>query len=441
MEQRPLFGSLASAFAGGAIVLLAGGVGAALLPLVWTPPKQDKVERKVFQEAPPQALAPQEAGRLDRATLNYLLESKRDDPIAADFGAKFLAQPALRAVWDRYQQDGDFSALYQALMASQDFAAIFGPAGQDPRFRATMDPLLADPRVHAALEYAQTHAHDPPAPKPAPRTAKRFILPEMDEELLDADIAFRRKSGLASKWLLGLGILFGALAWWRRPRRAPSAPADAPPQQPAAGQPAVQPSFAEKYEVVRELAHGAAAQLVEARDKRLDRLVLVHRLVGGDIFRRRALAAAPRAAAAVSHPALLEIYEITEDGQDVCVVYERCSGKSVAQLLAQGGRMPLPRALEILEPACRALEAAHARGVFHRWLAPERILVTDQGFTKIIGLGLGQDRGGDGRADDVRALAACLRQMTGVDAGAQASGSAIAFLEQMKQHAGLSRVP
>ncbi len=421
MEERPIFGSVGSALAGGAVVLIAGGIGAALYPVFFSPPAKSQgpefAVHQVETTAEPRPAPFEDTSRvahLDAAGLAELLASKRDDPLASEFGRKFLATPALKQLWDDYQQGGDFSAMFHRLQAAPEFMPFLALMRDDPKLRASLDTVVMDKRVSALIDFAQTHDHDPVAAAPAAASARKPAgrpMLELDTDLVGADL--RSKSRIASPILIGVGLVFGLLAWRMRPAAAAPQPVASPVPQP---KPAGPLTFADKYEVERELARSETAQLVEARDKRLGRLVLVHRMKGGDAAKRKALAAAPRAAAALVHPALLEFYEIFEEGSDVVLVYERCHGKTAAELSAT----PLSpaQAAQILEPACLALEAAHARGVFHRWLAPERIIVTDQGFTKVVGLGMGRPAADDGRLADVRAMAACLKTLVAGKSGA-----------------------
>ncbi|MBI5201477.1 MAG: hypothetical protein HY925_07835, partial [Elusimicrobia bacterium] len=397
MEERPVIGgsaiSVVSALFGGAVVLICGGIGAALYPLLF-PEAPKRAESEIFRPPldasfdPRLAVdAPAPIAHLTAPGLREMLAAKADDPLAAEFGRRFLADPGLKKIWDDYQQDGDFSGMFHKLQASNEFQPLLVWMKDDAKLRASLDTVVNDRRVSALIEYANTHEHDPvaqPAPLQAARRPAARPSLELDTDLVGADL--KHKSRIASPILIAAGVVFALLAWRLRPAQLSPQTAAAHPV-PAEPKPAAALSFADKYEIERVLARSDTAQLIEARDKRLGRLVLVHRMKGGDAARRKQLAAAPRAAAALAHPALLEFYEILEDGEDVVLVYERCHGKTAAELAA--APLGAARAAQILEPACLALEAAHAKGVFHRWLAPERILVTVQGFTKVVGLGMG----------------------------------------------------
>ncbi|MCX5789623.1 MAG: hypothetical protein NTX64_14125, partial [Elusimicrobia bacterium] len=124
-----------------------------------------------------------------------------------------------------------------------------------------------------------------------------------------------------------------------------------------------------------------------------------------------------RAAASVRHPALLEIYEIAEEGGDVFIVTEAWRGKTAAELLALARRVPPAQALWLLDAACGALEAAHARGVAHGRVSPALLLITDRGEAKLAGLGAAE-ADAEGCRADLRGLASCLYELaTGSEPG------------------------
>lgn len=101
------------------------------------------------------------------------------------------------------------------------------------------------------------------------------------------------------------------------------------------------------------------------------------------------------------HPSIVEVWEVgtLPDGQPFFAM-ERLAGKTVSKMLEQGGRMLPEETLEILEPACQALSAAHSAGVIHRDVkatnimvlegAPRRVKLLDFGVAKLSGPAFGQ---------------------------------------------------
>ncbi|MBW3601217.1 MAG: Stk1 family PASTA domain-containing Ser/Thr kinase [Actinobacteria bacterium] len=99
-------------------------------------------------------------------------------------------------------------------------------------------------------------------------------------------------------------------------------------------------------------------------------------------FRREA-----QAAARLSHPNVVAVYDTGEDDGRPFIVMEYVAGPSVADLLA-GGDVPPDRAVEIADEAARGLHYAHDRGLVHRDVKPGNILVADDGRVKVADFGI-----------------------------------------------------
>lgn len=201
-------------------------------------------------------------------------------------------------------------------------------------------------------------------------------------------------SGSFPVWLLlaaVAGLIFaGTLAavFWdgkASARRAPAAAERAPEAAPAAGLKA-------KYDLRRVIGRGGMGEVYEAVDRSLGRPVAVKRMSaaiaelgpqGRELFLKEA-----RTVAALHHPAIVDIYEIIQDGAELYLVFEFVGGRTVAQLLAERGRLTLQDAEGILDPVCRALEFAHGRNLVHRDLKPANIMLSDQGFVKLMDFGI-----------------------------------------------------
>ncbi|MDP8978350.1 MAG: protein kinase, partial [Actinomycetota bacterium] len=99
-------------------------------------------------------------------------------------------------------------------------------------------------------------------------------------------------------------------------------------------------------------------------------------------FRREA-----QAAARLSHPNVVAVYDTGEDGGRPFIVMEYVAGPSVADLLA-GQHIPRDRAVEIADEAARGLHYAHDRDLVHRDVKPANILVADDGRVKVADFGI-----------------------------------------------------
>jgi serine/threonine-protein kinase len=150
-------------------------------------------------------------------------------------------------------------------------------------------------------------------------------------------------------------------------------------------------------------------EVYEAWDERLERRVAVKRVqpdptgAAPDPRRRERLRREARAAACLSHPAIVQIFDFVETDEADWIVLELVEGPTLAELLRQGpldlGRL-LPLAREIAE----GLAEAHGRGILHRDLKTENVVVTRSGHAKILDFGLAKrfwPAAGDGLARDL----------------------------------------
>jgi serine/threonine protein kinase len=147
----------------------------------------------------------------------------------------------------------------------------------------------------------------------------------------------------------------------------------------------------DRLKLVREISRSGVATVWEGRDTELDRKVLVKSIHPqfvreGDLrarFEREA-----RAIARLSHPNVVQIYDIRSDSESLALILEFIEGLSLGALLKQRGALPYPLALRILHDILVGLEHAHAAGIIHRDLKPDNILISHRGQTKITDFGL-----------------------------------------------------
>jgi eukaryotic-like serine/threonine-protein kinase len=100
-------------------------------------------------------------------------------------------------------------------------------------------------------------------------------------------------------------------------------------------------------------------------------------------FRREA-----QAAASISHPHIVSVFDTGSDDGLHYIVMEYVEGKTLAEYLAGGGRIMPDRAIDIAMDVCTALEAAHARGVIHRDIKPGNIMLNERGEVKVTDFGI-----------------------------------------------------
>ena len=146
-----------------------------------------------------------------------------------------------------------------------------------------------------------------------------------------------------------------------------------------------------RYRVERSLGRGGMATVHLARDERLGRDVAIKRLSealsGDEVFRERFMREA-RTAAGLSHPNIVAVFDVGEEDGIPFIVMECVDGRTLAELLAQGGPLDPDRAVDLILQACAGLEHAHAAGLVHRDIKPQNLLVRDDDTLKVADFGI-----------------------------------------------------
>ena len=144
------------------------------------------------------------------------------------------------------------------------------------------------------------------------------------------------------------------------------------------------------YEVEELLGKGGMGVVYKARDTRLGRAVAL-KLLPPDLTRDEGRKARffqeARAASAVNHPAIAQIYDVDEGPDGLFIAMELVEGKTVKALI-QGRELDVLGALEIAAQVASGLQKAHEAGIVHRDIKPENLVVTPDGHAKILDFGL-----------------------------------------------------
>ncbi|MBC8645705.1 MAG: protein kinase [Thermoanaerobaculia bacterium] len=155
------------------------------------------------------------------------------------------------------------------------------------------------------------------------------------------------------------------------------------------------------YEILSPLGAGGMGEVYRARDTRLHREVAI-KIPPEETARDPAALARfereARAIAALSHPHILQIYDIGREGETVFAVTELLDGGTLRQRLS--GTLPWRQAAEIAVSLAEGLAAAHSRGIVHRDLKPENIFLTLDGRVKILDFGLARQERGEPTPSD-----------------------------------------
>lgn len=176
------------------------------------------------------------------------------------------------------------------------------------------------------------------------------------------------------------------------PRRPPAPSAEETDALPATG------AIVGGYRILGRLGAGGMGQVFRARDTDLGRDVALKRLHPNLTSQPRAMSRFRREArllAAVHHPNIATLFGTFEDGGVRFLAMELVDGETLAQRLGTGP-MAVPEALGIARQIATALEAAHRKGIVHRDLKPANVMVSPEGWVKVLDFGLAKMLSGAG---------------------------------------------
>jgi TolB-like protein/tetratricopeptide (TPR) repeat protein len=144
-----------------------------------------------------------------------------------------------------------------------------------------------------------------------------------------------------------------------------------------------------RFEMVRELGRGGFGVVYEARDLELGRAVAFKTLRTGTVTgaREERLLREAEAAARLSHPNIVTLFEVGRFEHGPYLVLELLRGQTLAERLTHGP-LPLREALRIAGEVAKGLAHAHAQGVVHRDLTPGNVFLCEDGQVKILDLGM-----------------------------------------------------
>jgi serine/threonine-protein kinase len=148
---------------------------------------------------------------------------------------------------------------------------------------------------------------------------------------------------------------------------------------------------ATRYELLDKIGVGGAAVVYKARDTRLDRIValkvLREELADDPEFVERFKREA-RIAAGLSHPNVVGVHDFGEYGQTAFLAMDYVDGETLKQRLQREGRLPPTEAVGVASQVLAGLAAAHARGLVHRDVKPQNVLLTSDGMARLTDFGI-----------------------------------------------------
>jgi serine/threonine protein kinase/Tol biopolymer transport system component len=144
------------------------------------------------------------------------------------------------------------------------------------------------------------------------------------------------------------------------------------------------------YEMLGPLGAGGMGEVYRAKDTRLQREVAVKILpaeLSSDAARLKRFETEARLASGLNHPNIVTIHEVGQSDSTSYIVMELVDGKTLRELLYTGP-LPLRKLLSIAAQVADGLAKAHASDMVHRDLKPENVMITSDGFVKILDFGL-----------------------------------------------------
>jgi predicted ATPase len=160
------------------------------------------------------------------------------------------------------------------------------------------------------------------------------------------------------------------------------------------------------YEIVAPVGAGGMGEVYRARDTRLDRIVAIKVLpaeFSADSDRLRRFEREARSASALNHPNIVTIYELGQHGSTHYIAMELVEGQTLRQMLT-AGMLPIRKTIEIAAQVAEGLAKAHEAGIAHRDLKPENLMLSHDGFVKILDFGLAKLVSASGELSDAPTL-------------------------------------
>ena len=149
--------------------------------------------------------------------------------------------------------------------------------------------------------------------------------------------------------------------------------------------------LAGRYELIEKIGDGGMAVVYKAKDRLLNRFVAIKILKPEfikdpkfiDSFRRES-----QAAAGLSHPNIVSVYDVGKEGNIYYIVMEVLEGDTLSDVIRREGHLDEKKAIDIAKKIALALSAAHKKNIIHRDVKPHNVLITEDGTVKIADFGI-----------------------------------------------------
>jgi serine/threonine-protein kinase len=168
-------------------------------------------------------------------------------------------------------------------------------------------------------------------------------------------------------------------------RAVARAPAARPPPAETA-----EPTRVAQFRIVERIGRGGMGIVYRAEDEKLERVVALKVLpedFDDDASRKRRFLREARVAASLAHANVATVHEVGEADGRIFIAMELVEGRTLRHVL-DGDRLAIPEALRITREIVRGVSLAHERGIAHRDLKPDNVMVRDDGVVKVLDFGL-----------------------------------------------------
>ncbi len=149
--------------------------------------------------------------------------------------------------------------------------------------------------------------------------------------------------------------------------------------------------ISDRYQIIKAIGEGGMANVYLAYDTILDRNVAV-KVLRGDLagdekfvrrFQREALSAS-----SLTHPNIVEVYDVGEDNGQYYIVMEYVEGKHLKELIKKRGKLTVSEVIDIMLQITDGMSVAHDSYIIHRDIKPQNIMILENGLVKIMDFGI-----------------------------------------------------
>lgn len=149
--------------------------------------------------------------------------------------------------------------------------------------------------------------------------------------------------------------------------------------------------LAGRYELIEKIGDGGMAIVYKAKDRLLKRMIALKVLKPEFVndskfvenFRRES-----HSAASLNHPNIVNVYDVGQEGNINYIVMELVDGITLADLIEERGRLEYREVVNLAVQIAKGLQAAHEKGIVHRDIKPQNIMITSEGIAKITDFGI-----------------------------------------------------